>query len=149
MPIFALGEARDDGEMSDYHAFLSGPNFQNLINFIPYRAEALDAATDSLDTEKVLRCYMCLNDTLCLRVSQTYFCHCCGFRIVSDAIGFADCAFCESQNGVFFDSLNTSNDMHYGKCMGCEIKQWTWECEDCGTVVSQLDERGRKRCPTC
>lgn len=150
LSIFALGEARDVGEMEDYRRFLSEPNFKELINFGPYRAEAVDAALESLDTEKVLKCYMCGNESFCLRASENYFCHCCGFGVVSDAIAFASCDACGSVEAVFFDPLNTTNNMHYGKCMDCEVKQWVWECPDCGSVVSQVDGKARRACcPTC
>jgi hypothetical protein len=149
LSIFALGDARDVGEMEDYRQFLSEANFNELINFAPYRAEAVDAAHESLDTEKVLKCCMCGNESFCLRASDNYFCHCCGFGVVSDAIAFTDCVACGSMERVFFDPLNTTNDMHYGKCMDCEAKQWAWECPNCGTVVSQLDCRARRACPAC
>ncbi|MBU9663871.1 hypothetical protein KTF22_18515 [Burkholderia multivorans] len=149
LSMFALGEARDVGEMEDYRRFLSEPNFQELINFEPYRAETVDAAHESLDGEKVLKCYLCGNESFCLRVSENYFCHCCGFRVVSDAIAFATCDVCGSEEGVFFDPLNTTNNMHYGKCMDCEIYQWAWECPDCGSVISQLEGKARRACPTC
>ncbi|OGT20401.1 MAG: hypothetical protein A2522_09210 [Gallionellales bacterium RIFOXYD12_FULL_53_10] len=149
LSIFALGEARDVGEMENYRRFLSEQNFNKLVNFGPYRAEAVDAALESLDAEKVLKCYMCGNESFCLRASENYFCHCCGFGVVSDAIAFAACDACGSVEGVFFDPLNTTNNMHYGKCMDCEVKQWVWECPDCGSVVSQVDGKARRTCPTC
>lgn len=149
LSIFALGEARDAGEMEDYHQFLSEPNFEELINFDPYRAEAVDAALESLDTEKILKCYRCGNESFCLRTSEFYFCHCCGFGVTSDAIDFAACHTCGLEEGVFFDPLNTTNNMHYGKCMDCDVKQWVWECQNCNTVISQLDGQVRRGCPTC
>ncbi len=149
LSIFALGEARDIGEMADYRLLLSEQNFNKLINFDPYRAEAVDAALESLDAEKVFKCYMCGNESFCLRASENYFCHCCGFSVVSDAIAFAACDACSSVDRVFFDPLNTTNNMHYGKCMDCEVKQWVWECPDCGSVVSQVDGKARRACTYC
>lgn len=149
LSIFALGGARDEGEMRDYRRFLSESNFKDLINFEPYRAEAVDAAIESLDTEKILKCYLCGNESFCLRPSDTYFCHCCGFRANSDAIAFSDCSVCGAKERFCFDPLNTTNNMYYGRCMDCEVKQWAWECQDCGTVVSQIETKGRRTCPTC
>lgn len=149
LSIFALGEMRDVGEMEDYRRFLTESNFKKLINFDPYRAEAVDAAHESLDTEKVLKCYMCGNESFCLRASENYFCHCCGFGVISEAIAFATCDACGSKESVFFDPLNTTNNMHYGKCMDCKVKQWVWECTDCGFVVSQMDGKVRRACPNC
>lgn len=149
LSIFAVGEKRDAGEMEDYRQFLSESNFQELIGFGPYRAEAVKAAQENWDTEKVLKCYLCGNESFCLRTSESYFCHCCGHGVVSDAISFAACDACGSEDGVFYDPLNETNNMHYGKCMDCEVKQWVWECTDCGTLVSQLEGKKRRACPTC
>lgn len=149
LSIFALGEARDVGEMEDYRRFLTESNFTKLINFEPYRAEAVDAALENLDTEKVVKCYLCGNESFCLRLSETYFCHCCGLGVVSDAIAFAACHACGEDDRVFFDPLNETNKMHHGKCMDCDVKQWVWECSTCGTVVSQLGGKRRQACPTC
>lgn len=149
LSMFALGGARDFGEMNDYHQFLSGPNFKELINFNPYRAEAVDAAYESLDSEKVLKCYMCGNGSFSLRASGIYFCHCCGFSVISNAIAFAGCSVCGVKESVIFDPLNTTNDMHHGRCMVCETSQWIWECLDCGTAVSQVNGNTRRDCPSC
>ncbi|WP_133670226.1 hypothetical protein [Burkholderia pseudomallei] len=124
LSVFALGEDRDVGEMEDYRRFLSEPNFQRLVNFAPYRAECVDAAYEALAGEKTLKCYLCDNESFCLRTSQSYFCHCCGFGIGNEAIAFADCSECGSESSVFYDPLNTTNTMHHGKCMNCQVTQW-------------------------
>lgn len=149
LSMFALGLKRDAGEMDDYRRFLSEANFQRLINFAPYRAESVDAAYESLDTERVLKCYLCDCESFSLRASENYFCHCCGFGVISDAIAFADCDACGSISGVFYDPLNSTNEMHYGKCMDCMVKQWVWECPECRAVVSQLEKQARRACPSC
>jgi len=147
LSIFALGKARDVGTMEDYHIFLSESNFKRLINFDPYRGEAADAAYESLGTEKVLKCYMCGNESLSLRTSENYFCHCCGIVIIRDSIAFTTCEACGSKEGVIFDPLNTANKMHYGKCMDCKVRQCV--CTDCGSAVPQVDGMYLQTCPTC
>jgi hypothetical protein len=149
LAMFALGEERDVGEMEDYRRFLSDSNFLHLTNFEPYRAESADAALENLDTKNVMKCYQCGNESFSLRASENYFCHCCGLGVIKDAIEFADCDACGSKSGVFFDPLNSTNGMHFGKCMDCQTNQWSWICAECGTVISQLEGRARRDCPEC
>ncbi len=117
LAMFAAGPDRDQGEFQDHRRFLDGRNFVALIGFEPYRAEAIDSAIDSLDSEKVVRCWECLNDSLSLRPSGTYFCHCCGLTVLSDAVAFADCDQCRQSDGVFYDPLNKTNGFLLGRCL--------------------------------
>lgn len=149
LAMFALGEEREYGEMTDYRRFLSEENFEALINFEPYRAESVDAALESPDTRTVVKCYQCKNESLSLRLSENYLCHCCGFGIVEDAIGFADCCACQAKLAVFYDPLNLTNGMYYGKCMDCKTVQWVWDCSECDAVISQLENKKRRACPEC
>lgn len=149
LPIFALGDDRDDGGIQDYRRFMTEENFQELTSFEPYRNEAVDAAHDSLDTEKVLKCYLCGNESFSRRASDVYLCYCCGTGLVDQAIAFATCSVCGLPESVVFDPLNETNSMHYGKCMSCDVKQWVWECIECGTITAQVDKSARQACSSC
>lgn|GEM_PF-703509 len=149
LSIFALGDDRNNGEMEDYHRFMTEENFRKVTNFDSYRAEALDAAHDSVDTDKVLQCYLCGNESFSLRASGSYFCYCCGIGLLRDAIDFAPCDLCRSPESVVYDPLNESNRMHFGKCMICDVKQWAWTCSNCGTITSQEDGTARQACSGC
>lgn len=143
LAMFAMGQARDHGEMNNYRVFLSESNFRRLTENESYRSEALDAAYDCLDTEGVKHCYKCKCESLSLRVSDVYFCHCCGFSINKEVVGFADCVLCDSHSMVFYDAYNTTGVSHYGRCIACEVFQWVEQCSECGekivTTTPQLE----------
>ncbi len=149
LAMFAAGADRDQGEFQDHRRFLDGHNFMALTAFKPYRDEAIDSADDSLDSEKVVRCWECLNDTLSLRASDTYFCHCCGFTVDSYAVVFADCDECKSRDGIFYDPHNKTNGLFLGRCLFCDEDMALLECEECGTISSAV--RGSKSlvCKEC
>lgn len=149
LPIFALGDDRDDGDMQDYRRFMTEENFQELTSFEPYRSEAVDAAHESLDTENVFKCYLCGNESFSRRASDVYLCYCCGTGVVDHAIAFAPCSACSLPESVVFDPLNETNRMHYGKCMICDVKQWVWKCSECETITSQLDGKVQQACRSC
>ncbi len=150
LAMFAMGRARDNGEMSDYRMFLSESNFRGLTENKSYRSEALDAAYDCLDTEGVKYCYKCKCESLSLRVSDVYFCHCCGFSINKEVVGFADCISCESRSMVFYDAYNTTGVSHYARCIACEVFQWVERCSECDgkivTTTPQLQTSCNCRC---
>lgn len=152
--MFAAGTDRDYGEMETHARFLNKANFDRLICFKPYRAQAVDIANDSPDTIEVFRCWECKEDSLALRHSENYFCHCCGLAAVTLAAGFADCQHCNRANGVCYDRLNSNEGFHHGKCLFCNktaavpcrfwgIKRGNQRpldaanCIDCGAVGSE------------
>lgn len=119
---FASAGWRDAGEFANHGRLLRGAALKILTSFEPYRSEAVDSALD--DPETVLRCWECKADALSLRVSETYFCHCCGLSAQSDVAAFADCRFCKAKKGVVYDPLNRSPKGHDGKCLHCDVRQW-------------------------
>lgn len=121
---FASAGWRDAGEFANHGRLLSGAALGILTTFEPYRNEAVDSALDDPDTETVLRCWECKADALSLRVSDTYFCHCCGLSAQSDVAAFVDCRFCDAKNSVIYDALNRSRKGHDGKCLHCDARQW-------------------------
>jgi hypothetical protein len=117
--MFAAGQDRDVGEFQNYRRLLDENNFMALTSFDPYRAEAVEAASDSLDSESVFRCWERKEDALSLRNSVTYFCYCCGLTVVEECAMFADCMLCRKNNGIFYDPLNTTNGLFRGLCLFC------------------------------
>lgn len=149
LAMFAAGSDRDQGEFQDHRRFLDGRNFVALIAFKPYRAEAIDSAHDSFDSEKVVRCWKCLNDTLSLRPSDTYFCHCCGFTVDSNAVAFADCDKCGHEDGIFYDQNNITNGLFLGRCLFCNQNMSLWECDQCGVLNSSVRGSMSLVCKEC
>ncbi len=149
LSMFAAGDDRDNGEMRNHRSFLDPDNFSSLVNFGPYRDEAVDAAGDNLDTEDVFRCWECENDSMSLRVSETYYCYCCGLSAIGHVADYADCPRCHARRGVFYDALNANNDQHRGRCLHCHADVWVWRCPDC--AASSTDEKltGRIICKSC
>jgi uncharacterized protein YutE (UPF0331/DUF86 family) len=117
--MFAAGQERDCGEFQNHRRFLNEANFRTLTSFGAYRDEAVDSATENVDSERVFRCWECGVDSMSLRVSGTLFCHCCGLTVVANAVAYADCPLCEAAHGVCYDPMNGTNGLHYGKCLHC------------------------------
>jgi hypothetical protein len=82
--MFAAGEDRDIGEFQNHRSFLDSDNFSSLINFGPYRDDAVDVAAENLGSEDIFRCWECENDSISLRTSETYYCYCCGLTAGSE-----------------------------------------------------------------
>lgn len=146
LAMFAAGQRRDQGEMQSHAQFLEPTNFHALINFGPYRAEAVDCAQDSPDTVDVTRCWECDEDTLSERLSGSYFCYCCGFTVEGSAVGHADCVVCNRRKGVLYDPLNQVKGVHNGRCLHCETSLSVAACDDCGSVGSFLSTEPRPSC---
>jgi uncharacterized protein YutE (UPF0331/DUF86 family) len=117
--MFAAGHERDCGEFQNHRRFLTEVNFKALTSFRAYRDEAVDSAIENVDSEKVFRCWECGVDSMSLRVSSTFFCHCCGLTVVADSVAYADCPLCDAVNGVCYDPLNATSGLHHGKCLHC------------------------------
>jgi hypothetical protein len=147
--IFAAGQERDQGEMQTHARFLDPTNFQRLINFRPYRDEAVDSALDSIDSEEVLRCWECGVDALSIRSSDTYFCHCCGLTADLGMASFASCVVCGETKGVCYDPLNETGGVHRGWCLYCDAVLGVVTCASCGKVRSQLEARPELVCTEC
>jgi hypothetical protein len=147
--MFAAGQERDQGEMQTHARFLDAANFQRLINFRPYRDEAVDSALDSIDSEEVLRCWECGVDALSVRPSDTYFCHCCGLTAELGMASFASCVLCGETKGVCYDPLNETGGVHKGRCLHCETFVGVVTCASCGTAQSQLEGRPALACAEC
>jgi len=120
--MFAAGHERDVGDFESHRRFLSDANFKTLTNFRAYRDEAVDSAIESIDSDQVFRCWECGDGSMSLRVSGTFFCHCCGLSVVGHAVAYVDCPSCKAVNGVCYDPLNSASGMHYGKCLYCDEK---------------------------
>lgn len=151
LAMFAAGDARDIGEFQDYRRYLDQDNFSKLVQFRPYRAEAFDFATttNEFNIEDIVRCWECRNDTLNLRLSETYFCCCCGLTVCSDAVSYTDCPECKFSKGVFYDPLNTSDGLHRGRCLHCDTWVWVWTCNECEGAWAQIEKNAPLACPAC
>lgn len=147
--MFAAGEERDGGEFQNYSRFLNEANFKALTNYGAYRDEAVDSAIENFDSDQVFRCWECGVDAMSLRVSDTYFCHCCGLTVVANAVAYADCSLCESQYGVCYDPNNSMNGLHHGKCLHCDKTLMVWRCRQCGTAYCPLDGHPPTNCKHC
>ena len=146
---FAAGQTRDIGQFQNHSRVLTKENFHTLTTFAPYRAEAVDDAIDHPDNEDVFRCWKCEVDSLSLRASGTYFCHCCGLTADSSVADFADCCACEEARAVVYDPLNATDGNHDGKCLLCGNRPFISICDECGTAHSHLESRPSKLCPRC
>lgn len=149
--LFADGDRQDNGEMVDHRRFLTSKNYKQLVASEAYRAEAFDFASDSLDHDKVVRCWNCNNETLGFRsFTENYYCYCCGFSIFSDTVGFARCVHCAVDDGVYFDALNgDGKSLHHGKCGYCDEFQFVFVCPDCESVRAVASNRRSVRCREC
>jgi hypothetical protein len=145
---FAAGQTRDIGEFQNHCSILTRENFIVLTTFAPYRAEAVDDAIDNIDTEDVFRCWECEVDSLSLRASQTYFCHCCGLTADSSVAAFVGCFVCDQSRMVVYDPLNATNGNHDGKCLSCRTRQSVSICDECGAAHSHF-ERRMSKCLRC
>lgn len=147
--MFAAGQERDQGEVRNYARFLDPGNFKRLTSFEPYRAEAVDSALDSLDSEAVFRCWECGVDALSVRPSETYFCHCCGLTADLGMAAFTACTLCGNDDGVYFDPLNAVRGVHHGRCLHCETFVGVVVCDSCGTMRSQAEGLPALACTEC
>ena len=147
--MFAAGEERDHGEMKTYERFLDSRNYQRLTTFEPYRAEAVDSAYDSPDSEAVFRCWVCGVNALSVRSFEAYFCHCCGLSTDTSVAGFTTCLLCSEVNGVCFDALNETRRVHQGKCLYCETVVGVVVCTICGNACSQAEGLAAGSCAVC
>ena len=123
--------------------------FERLTNFGPYQAQSVDSAIESLDGENVYRCWECGVDALSARLSENYFCHCCGLTVIIDAAAFVSCALCGEADGVCFDPLNETRGVYRGKCLNCETFVGVVVCEVCGVARSQAEGLPALECPVC
>jgi hypothetical protein len=151
LAMFASGDNRDIGEFQDYRRYLSESNFNKLVQFRPYRAEAFDfaTATNELEIEDIVRCWECRNDTFNLRSSETYFCCCCGLTVCSDAVSYTDCPECKIPKGVFYDPLNKSDGLHMGRCLHCDKWVWVRTCNECDDAWAQTGKNIPLACRKC
>lgn len=149
LAMFAAGQERDQGEMQTHRRFLDPANFARLISFKPYRAEAVDSAMDSLDSEEVLRCWECEVDALSVRPSDTYFCHCCGLTAELGMAEFTACALCGETKGVCFDPLNEAAGVHRGRCLHCRTFLGVTRCASCEIARSHAEPQIARTCPEC
>ena len=147
--MFAAGQERDQGEMQTHARFLDATNFERLINFDPYRDEAVDSALDNIDSEEVLRCWECGVDALSIRPADTYFCHCCGLTTDLDMASFTSCILCGEAKGVCYDPLNETDGVHRGRCLHCETFVGVVTCASCGRAWSQPEGRPALACAEC
>lgn len=147
--IFAAGEEREQGEFQTHARFLDPDVFERLTNFGPYQAQSVDSAIESLDGENVYRCWECGVDALSARLSENYFCHCCGLTVIIDAAAFVSCALCGEADGVCFDPLNETRGVYRGKCLHCETFVGVVVCEVCGVARSQAEGLPALECPVC
>lgn len=149
LAMFAAGQDRDIGEWQTHRSFLDADTFSSLINFEPYRAESVDAASDNLDSEDVFRCWNCKEDALSVRSSGTYFCYCCGLTAYVEVAAYADCALCGAIQGVFYDPLNITNDHYRGQCLHCNTLVWVWKCRECEGTLATKDVIDHTPCKFC
>lgn len=147
--MFAAGEERDCGEFQNHRRFLSDTNFRTLTRSRAYCDEAVNSAIENFDSDQVFRCWECRVDAMSLRVSGTYFCHCCGLTVVANAVSYVDCSLCESPNGVCYDPNNSTNGLHHGKCLYCDKALLVWRCRQCGTASCALEEHPPTHCKYC
>ena len=149
LAIFAAGEEREQGEFQTHARFLDLDVFERLTKFEPYRAQAVRSASESLDGEKEYRCWGCGVEALSARLSENYFCHCCGLTVVMDAAAFVSCALCGEADSVCYDPLNETRGVYRGKCLLCETFVGVVMCEECGVVRSQAEGLPAPECPVC
>lgn len=149
LAIFAAGEEREQGEFQTHARFLDPDLFERLTNFRPYRDQSVDSAIESPDSEKEYRCWECGVDALSARLSENYFCHCCGLTVVMDAAEFVNCSQCGEADGVCYDPLNETYGVYRGKCLHCETFVGVVACEECGVVRSQAEGLPALECPAC
>ena len=149
LAIFAAGEERELGEMQTHDRFLDPDIFGRLTRFGPYQAQSVDSAIESLDGESVYRCWECGVDALSARVSETYFCHCCGLTADMSMAAFVRCAACDQRDGVCFDPLNETDGVYRGKCLHCETFVGVLVCQECGVARSQVEGIPALGCPVC
>ena len=147
--MFAAGEERDCGQFQNHRRFLNDANFKALTTYGAYRDEAVDSAIEDIDSEQVFRCWECGVDAMSLRVSSTYFCHCCGLTVGANSVAYADCSLCESPRGVCYDRLNSTNGLHHGKCLHCDKRLMVWRCSQCGATHSLLGDSPPTSCKQC
>lgn len=149
LAMFGAGQERDQGEMQTHGRFLDPANFSRLINFKPYRDEAVDSALDSIDSEDVLRCWECEVDALSVRPSDTYFCHCCGLTADLGMAQFTACHLCGEAKGVCFDPLNETAGVLRGRCLHCRTFVGVVPCNVCGIARSQTEGDLALACMEC
>ena len=147
--IFAAGEEREQGEFQTHARFLAPDVFERLTNFEPYRDQSVKSAIESPDGEKEYRCWECGVDALSARLSETYFCHCCGLTVVMDAAAFVSCGLCGEEDSVCFDPLNETRGVYRGKCLHCETFVGVVVCAECGVARSQAEGLPTLECPVC
>lgn len=149
--LFANRDGWTNGEMSDHGRFLTKENYDSLVASEAFRAEAVDFACDSDEVDKVLRCFHCDNESLGFSGGwDIYYCYCCGISVHSEVVGFAPCANCAVDDGVYFDALNHDNEnFHFGKCGYCKEVQAILDCPDCGTKKSFFQNARPTTCPEC
>lgn len=136
--MFAAGQERDQGEMQTHARFLDPANFHRLINFQPYRDEAVDSALDNIDSEDVHRCWECGVDSLSVRPSDNYFCHCCGLTAYLGSASFTGCTVCGEARGVCYDPLNETQGAYRGRCLFCRTFIEVVICDSCSAARSQV-----------
>ena len=149
LAIFAAGEERELGKMQTHARFLDPDVFGRLTRFGPYQAQSVDSAIESLDGENVYRCWECGVDALSTRLSETYFCHCCGLTADNSMAAFVRCAACDRRDGVCFDPFNETDGVHQGKCLHCETFAGVVVCQECGVARSQVEGLPALECPVC
>jgi hypothetical protein len=149
--LFADGDRRDAGEMTDHRRFLTSENYERLIASDQYRVEAFDFATDSTDDGRIVRCWNCRNETLGFSsYTESYYCYCCGFSIGSDTVGFTRCTHCKKDDGVYFDALNNDEKaFHHGKCGYCDTSQFVFVCPECEAFRAVASNTHSVRCLEC
>ena len=149
LAMFAAGQERDQGEMQTHARFLDSGNFERLTSFEQYRAQSVDSALDSPDSEHVYRCWECGVDALSLRPTETLFCHCCGLTAVLDMAGFTACTLCGKADAVLFDPLNETHGVHPGRCLDCGASVGVIVCQSCGEIRSQAGGLPARTCVVC
>jgi hypothetical protein len=150
LAMFAAGEERDQGEMQTHGRFLEAANFQTLINYPPYRQEAVDAAFDSPESQDVQYCWNCGVEALSIRSSDTYFCHCCGLTADMSVASYANCVLCGAVKGICYDPLNTTGGAYRGRCLCCDASVSIFICSTCGTSQLKPNEGQMKlECSEC
>ena len=149
LAIFGAGQERDQGEMQTHRRFLAQDVLDKLINFEPYRSQAVDSAIDDPANEELYRCWECGVDALGARESDTYFCYCCGLTAILEMAKYVRCFMCETPNGVCYDPLNEADGIHHGRCLHCEEFVGVFVCQECGTASSQKRGTRAPECSTC
>lgn len=112
--------------------YLSQDVYTDLIQFLPYIAEAIDDAYDSGNDVRL--CFECSNETL-TTLDDEHYCFCCGFRIFSGHAPYIDCPYCNGQRTAVYDSLNSQDGIFRGKCIACEEDLRVAKCAFCDVEV--------------